>query len=58
MEYIYYLILIKIENLMKIVFFYKIIIYKIYNIISYNYIFNKIYIEFNIMKKIYINKYI
>lgn len=58
MEYIYYLILIKIENLMKIVFFYKIIIYTIYNIISYNYIFNKIYIEFNIMKKIYINKYI
>lgn len=58
MEYIYYLILIKIENLMNIVFFYKIIIYTIYNIISYNYIFNKIYIEFNIMKKIYINKYI
>lgn len=58
MEYICYLILIKIENLMKIVFFYKIIIYTIYNIISYNYIFNKIYIEFNIMKKIYINKYI
>lgn len=57
MEYIYYLILIKIENLMKIVFFYKIIIYTIYNIISYNYIFNKIYIEFNIMKKIYINRY-
>lgn len=57
MEYIYYLILIKIENLMKIVFFYKIIIYMIYNIISYNYIFNKIYIEFNIMKKIYINRY-
>lgn len=48
MEYIYYLILIKIENLMKIVFFYKIIIYTIYNIISYNYIFNKIYIEFNL----------
>lgn len=57
MEYIYYLILIKIENLMKIVFFYKIIIYTIYNIISYNYIFNKIYIEFNIMKKKYINRY-
>lgn len=57
MEYIYYLILIKIENLMKIVLFYKIIIYTIYNIISYNYIFNKIYIEFNIMKKKYINRY-
>lgn len=37
-----------------VIIYYIYIIYMIYNII-YNYIFNKIYIEFNIMKKKYVN---